>query len=79
MDGSDKLLRKLANEQMGPVLEAMGVTEDPFDFFVDLLKVMTMLTMMLAMHVWNDVGDGSVTFIVKIGGMEENPPTRGSC
>ena len=39
MDGSDKLLRKLANEQMGPVLEAMGVTEDPFDFFVDLLKV----------------------------------------
>ena len=39
MGSSDKLMRKLANEQMGPILEQMGITEDPLDFFVDLLKV----------------------------------------
>ena len=36
---SDKLMRKLADEQMGPLLAQMGVSEDPFDFFIDLIKV----------------------------------------
>ena len=36
---SDKLMRKLANEQMGPLLDQMGVSEEPFSFFIDLLKV----------------------------------------
>ena len=39
MGSSKKLMQKLAEEQLGPILQSMGVTEDPLEFFIDLLKV----------------------------------------
>ncbi|PNH03128.1 hypothetical protein TSOC_010834 [Tetrabaena socialis] len=37
------LMRKVAEEQLGPVLRTLGVEEDPLTFFVDLLRVATAL------------------------------------
>jgi hypothetical protein len=45
---SDKLMRKLANEQMGPLLDQMGVSEEPFSFFIDLLKVCIIMALYLS-------------------------------
>ena len=39
MGSSKKLMQKLAEEQLGPILGSMGVSEDPLEFFVDLIKV----------------------------------------
>lgn len=35
--------RTLINARIGPFLETCGVTEDPFDFFIDILRVTTMV------------------------------------
>ncbi|KAG2483562.1 hypothetical protein HYH03_017569 [Edaphochlamys debaryana] len=35
------LMRKVADEQLGPILSSMGISEDPLDFFVDLLRIAT--------------------------------------
>jgi hypothetical protein len=37
--GGEKLMRKVVGQQLGPILELAGVTEDPYEFFVDMLKV----------------------------------------
>lgn len=31
--------RKLAEEQLGPVLSPLGVEEEPLDFFLDLVRL----------------------------------------
>lgn len=31
--------RKLADEQLGPVLSPLGVEEEPLDFFLDLVRI----------------------------------------
>ncbi|KAF8061897.1 hypothetical protein HT031_004157 [Scenedesmus sp. PABB004] len=35
---SDRVFRDIAEQQLGPILELMGIREDPYDFFVDLFK-----------------------------------------
>ncbi|KAG1654929.1 hypothetical protein FOA52_004715 [Chlamydomonas sp. UWO 241] len=42
MDG-DKLLRKVTDAQLGPVLAAMGIDADPFSFFIELIKIATVM------------------------------------
>ncbi|GAX80491.1 hypothetical protein CEUSTIGMA_g7929.t1 [Chlamydomonas eustigma] len=37
--GGEKMMRKVVGQQLGPILELAGVTEDPYAFFVDMLKV----------------------------------------
>jgi len=39
----DNVMRKLANEQLGPILVAMGITADPFDFFMELIQMATFM------------------------------------
>ncbi len=39
MGGADKLMRKVVTEQLGPILQQAGISEDPFEFFVDIIKV----------------------------------------
>jgi len=38
-----KFFRELASAQLGPILEALGINEDPFDFFVEVVKLATFL------------------------------------
>ncbi len=33
------LMRKLADQQLGPMLSSMGISEDPLAFFTDLLRL----------------------------------------
>ncbi|GIL83151.1 hypothetical protein Vretifemale_11961 [Volvox reticuliferus] len=40
------LMKKLADEQLGPVLQSLGVNEDPLAFFVDLLRLGTALQLL---------------------------------
>lgn len=40
---SGEWARKLATLQLGPVLGALGVEDDPLEFFLDLIKVMLFL------------------------------------
>jgi len=34
----DKVFRQIAESQLGPILEAAGSQEDPYEFFLDLVK-----------------------------------------
>ncbi|GLI59971.1 hypothetical protein VaNZ11_002029 [Volvox africanus] len=42
------LMKKLADEQLGPVLQSLGVSEEPLAFFVDLLRLGTTLQLLSA-------------------------------
>lgn len=36
---TDKVFREMANHQLGPFLQSMGIQEDPYDFFLDLFRL----------------------------------------
>ncbi|GBF89280.1 hypothetical protein Rsub_02157 [Raphidocelis subcapitata] len=38
LDG-DSLMRSIAESQLGPLLQSMGSSEEPFAFFIDLVKI----------------------------------------
>ncbi|EFJ52224.1 hypothetical protein VOLCADRAFT_120398 [Volvox carteri f. nagariensis] len=48
MGDTGGLMKKLADEQLGPLLQSLGVSEDPLTFFVDLLRLATALQLLSA-------------------------------
>eukprot|EP00879_Flechtneria_rotunda_P023515 GHRR01024877.1.p1 GENE.GHRR01024877.1~~GHRR01024877.1.p1 ORF type:complete len:196 (+),score=75.35 GHRR01024877.1:491-1078(+) len=36
---SDKVFRDISEQQLGPLLQSMGVEEDPYDFFIGMMKL----------------------------------------
>ncbi|GLC33472.1 hypothetical protein PLESTB_000078600 [Pleodorina starrii] len=48
MGDQGDLMKKLADEQLGPLLSSLGINEDPLEFFVDLLRLATGLQLVSA-------------------------------
>ncbi|KXZ54506.1 hypothetical protein GPECTOR_4g571 [Gonium pectorale] len=42
------LMRKVADEQLGPMLRSIGISDDPLTFFLDLLRLATTLQLLSA-------------------------------
>lgn len=52
---SNSLLKQLAEKNLGPILAAMGVDEDPLSFFIDLLKYSLMVQLLTSAVVFYGV------------------------
>lgn len=69
---SGNFFRQLAEAQLGPILAAMGIDEDPFDFFVEVIKLATFLQfvtcgmLFYGTELWAhlDTGEGNVWTLI---------------
>lgn len=48
----DKLMAKLVDKQLGPLLSSVGVTESPVTFFIELIKLALFLQFVSVGCVW---------------------------